>query len=72
MTWRQRLLKLEVGNMVRCIVNENRKLGPKGDYDGYGGGWVKGKVFRIHKIYGDIAFPEDASGVFLDCLEVIN
>ena len=74
MSWRTKFLTPKVGDTVICIVNENRSIGNKGDRDGYGAGWKKGKKFVIRKLDSKIAWPlgkDSGLGIYKDCIRCI-
>jgi hypothetical protein len=74
MTWRDKFEKIKIGDTCICIRNEFRKVGNKGDNNGYGAGWEEGRVFKVREIDNKILWPEeydyddyDGSGIYLDC-----
>lgn len=72
MNWKIKVQEIKPGDMIKCINNPKRTMGPKEDNYGRGCGWALDKVYVVHEIQHNIVWPTNShGGIYLDCVEKV-
>ena len=80
MNWKYRYQEIKIGDLVRCIKNDNPISDENTEENipvGHGAGWKLNTEFKVTEISGDkktgrILWSNiDSSGVYEDCVEKV-